>query len=101
MHANHESHGRETGSIDVTSGIRVMRVVSCHHPPSQLSLDTWLAAFARVHNAIVVTNEQSSPKSRRAVKLPDVCNEFNVEWVDTFMMLLSLGVEFGMNRDDS
>lgn len=63
--------------------------------------DAWLAAFARVHNAIVVTNEQSSPKSRRAVKLPDVCNEFNVEWVDTFMMLRSLGVEFDMNRDDS
>ena len=56
--------------------------------------DGWLVAFAKVRNAIVVTNEQSSPESRRYVKLPDVCDEFNVRRETTFQMLRTLGVKF-------
>ena len=35
--------------------------------------DGWLVAYARVHGATVVTNEQSAPDSKREIKLPDVC----------------------------
>ncbi|MYB34346.1 MAG: DUF4411 family protein [Gammaproteobacteria bacterium] len=58
------------------------------------SADGWLAACAKVRNAIVVTNEQPSPNSRKSVKLPDVCNEFNVNCETVFNMLRTLGVRF-------
>ncbi|MCY3878848.1 MAG: DUF4411 family protein [Rhodobacteraceae bacterium] len=56
--------------------------------------DGWLVACAKVRNATVVTNEQSSPVSRRHVKLPDVCDEFNVCRETIFQMLRTLGAEF-------
>lgn len=56
--------------------------------------DGWLVAYARVHNAIVVTNEERAPQSRREVKLPDVCDQFKVRYIDTFRMLKDLAVRF-------
>ena len=58
------------------------------------SADGWLVAFSQVHNAIVVTNEKSAPDSKKHVKIPDICLEFNVQQKDTFGMLRSLGVCF-------
>lgn len=56
--------------------------------------DGWLVAYARVHGATVITNEQSAPESRREIKLPDVCEQFNVEYDTTFAMLRALEVRF-------
>ena len=56
--------------------------------------DGWLVAFATVGDAIVVTNEQPAPEARREIKLPDVCDEFNVPYEDTFQMLRDLAVRF-------
>ncbi|MCY4164602.1 MAG: DUF4411 family protein [Gammaproteobacteria bacterium] len=56
--------------------------------------DGWLVAHASVHGGIVVTNEQPAPKSRREVKLPDVCDQFEVSRQSTFSMLIRLGARF-------
>lgn len=56
--------------------------------------DGWLVAFAAVDGAIVVTNEQPAPESRRDIKLPDVCSHFGVKYLDTFDMLRELSVQF-------
>ncbi len=56
--------------------------------------DGWLVAYARVHDGIVVTNEQPAPQSRREIKLPDVCDQFGVKRENTFSMLRALGVRF-------
>ena len=61
--------------------------------------DGWLVAYARVHGAIVVTNEQSAPESRREIKLPDVCDQFEVKHENTFAMLRALSVSFDWARD--
>lgn len=58
------------------------------------SADAWLVTFAHVRGAIIVTNERSAPLSKNVVKIPDACQEFNVQHVDTFSMLRSLGVVF-------
>jgi len=54
--------------------------------------DGWLAAFASVTGAKLVTHEQPAPGSLSHVKLPDVCEEFGVKCVDTFDMLRTLGI---------
>jgi len=56
--------------------------------------DGWLVAYARVHGSTVVTNEQSAPESRREVKLPDVCDQFEVRRDNTFAMLRALNIHF-------
>lgn len=56
--------------------------------------DCWLAAYARVHGASVVTNEQKAPESKKEVKLPDVCEQFGVRHVNTFQMLRALNARF-------
>lgn len=58
--------------------------------------DGWLVAYAMVHGVIVVTNEQPAPDSKREIKLPDVCTQFNVTAASTFTMLRSLEVKFGL-----
>lgn len=58
--------------------------------------DGWLVAYAKVHGAIVVTNEQPAPESRKDIKLPDVCMQFNVASKDTFTMLRSLAVKLDL-----
>lgn len=56
--------------------------------------DGWLVAYARVHAGIVVTNEQPRPNSRSRILLPDVCDHFNVEYHNTFVMLKELKIRF-------
>ena len=56
--------------------------------------DGWLAAYARVHGAIVVTHEQYSPNVKRRVPLGNVCYRFGVVMRDTFQMLRELEVRF-------
>lgn len=57
-------------------------------------VDAWVIAYAKANNAIVVTQEVSEPKSRKDVKIPDVCNHFNVKYTNTFDMLQKLEVVF-------
>ncbi len=56
--------------------------------------DGWLAAYARVHNAVVVTHEVFGAEVRRKVPLPNVCREFGIAYRDTFEMLRELEARF-------
>ncbi len=58
--------------------------------------DGWLVAYAMVHRAVVVTNEQPRPDSRNRVLLPDVCTQFKVPQKDSFVMLRELAVRFDL-----
>lgn len=57
--------------------------------------DGWLIAYAEVHGLVVVTGETFDPNRRNKVKIPNVCRQFDVPYVDTFSMLRSLEVSFG------
>jgi len=56
--------------------------------------DGWLVAYAIVNGGVVVTQEVAAPDARRKVPLPNVCQKFNVSFIDTFEMLRQLGVHF-------
>jgi hypothetical protein len=58
------------------------------------SADGWLVAYAKVKGHVVVTHEVPAPDARRKVPIPNVCEEFDVRYVDTFTMLRELGVRF-------
>lgn len=56
--------------------------------------DGWLVAYAAVNRSIVVTHEDYAPDARRSVKIPNICVEFDVEYMNTFEMLTQLGEKF-------
>lgn len=60
--------------------------------------DGWIAAYAKVHNATVVTHEKYEPDIKKKVKLPNICRQFDVFTVDTFAMLRYLGARFDLSR---
>lgn len=56
--------------------------------------DGWLVAYAMANSLTVFTNEQPSPESRREIYLPDACEQFGVNYGDTFWMLRQLQVRY-------
>ena len=58
--------------------------------------DGWMAAYAKVHNAIVVTNEVPDPNVKRRVPLPNLCKQFDIDYCNTIDMLRGLGVTFDL-----
>ena len=61
--------------------------------------DGWLVAYAQVHGSTVITNEQSAPESRKEIKLPDVCDQFQVRHDNIFAMLRALNARFDWTGD--
>ena len=53
--------------------------------------DGWLVAFAIVEGQTVVTHEAYNPERRNKVPIPNVCQAFDVRYVDTFTMLREWG----------
>lgn len=49
--------------------------------------DPWLVAKGSAIGATVVTHEVKNTVSRKKVPLPNVCEEFNVPYIDTFDFL--------------
>jgi len=90
--ASMSSHAATTERVSVSSaGEQANR--ECRAP--SISADGWLVAYAKVKGCVVVTHELPSPDVRRKVPIPNVCRAFNVQFVDTFEMLRTLGVRFG------
>ena len=58
--------------------------------------DGWLAAYAKVHGTVLVTNEVIDSNVRRRVPLPNLCRQFDVACCKTIDMLRGLGVTFNL-----
>ena len=56
--------------------------------------DGWVIAYAKSNGLIVVTHEEYAPDVQKKVPMPNVCLEFNVDYVNTFEMLEDLKVKF-------
>lgn len=57
--------------------------------------DGWLVAYAKAKNCIVVTHEVVRPEAKNRVMIPNICQQFDVPFVNTFDMLRALGVRIG------
>ncbi len=54
--------------------------------------DAWLVAYALAKGCVLVTHEQFARDAKARIPLPNVCQAFSVQFVDTFQMLRALGV---------
>jgi hypothetical protein len=58
--------------------------------------DSWLIAYAlSIHkNCQIVTQEKSEPNRKSKIKIPDVCNYFNLQYKNIIEMFRELGETF-------
>lgn len=49
--------------------------------------DPWLIAYASVRRGVVVTHETLAGPSTTKVKIPDICEHFDVSYVNVFEMM--------------
>lgn len=52
--------------------------------------DPWLVAYSMANNCTIVTYEKSEPSRKSRIKIPEVCNRFNVKYINTIEMLREL-----------
>ncbi|MFN3605354.1 MAG: DUF4411 family protein [Leptonema sp. (in: bacteria)] len=52
--------------------------------------DAWIISYAKYKNLIVVTHEKYNPDVKKKVLIPNICEEFKIEYIDTFGMLRDL-----------
>jgi len=57
--------------------------------------DSWLIAYAKAYGCTVVTNETYNKEIRRKIQIPNVCEAFGIEYMNTFEMLRKLKVIIG------
>ena len=49
--------------------------------------DSWLCAHALAHDYVIITQEKRSPESKKRVLIPNVCEEFGIEYIDLLTFL--------------
>lgn len=57
--------------------------------------DSWLIAFAKANDCILVTHEEYKADIKRKIPIPNVCRPFGVEYMNTFQMLRKLNLRLG------
>lgn len=55
--------------------------------------DPWIIAACKAHQLVLVTKETYS-ESKKKVKIPNICREFDVEYIDDFEMIRRLEAKF-------
>lgn len=55
--------------------------------------DPWIIAACKAHHMVLVTKETYSD-SKKKIKIPNVCREFDVEYIDDFEMIRRLEAKF-------
>lgn len=56
--------------------------------------DPWIIAKAATTGATIVTHEARVPDNSKKVKIPNICLEFDVEYINTFQLLKKLEAKF-------
>lgn len=54
--------------------------------------DGWIVAFAHAKSGIVVTQEIYAAQIKNRIKIPNACEAFGVNYVNTYDMLRSLKI---------
>lgn len=58
--------------------------------------DSWLVAKAAAEDLKIVTLETFDANTKNRVKIPNVCKEFGVEYINTVELIRRLNVKFGI-----
>ncbi len=60
--------------------------------------DPWVIAHAMAEGAIVVTKEEFAPQTTKRIKIPNVCENMGVEWMNDYSLIRELGFNFSVKN---
>ena len=61
--------------------------------------DPWLIAHVMKENAVIVTKESNEPyKNPTRIKIPHICDNMGIRWMDDFAMVQELNFKFSCSR---
>lgn len=93
---------RSTGSPQITGAFSELMVWAQRDPQYKQAAkaefaqvaDGWLPACCIGHGGTVVTHEELAREVKKRIPLPNVCQRFDVPYIDTFTLLRRLDAEF-------
>ena len=56
--------------------------------------DSWLCAHALTSGYIIVTLEKFEPNIKKRIKIPNVCEEFNIPYINLLEFMKKIGIRF-------
>lgn len=56
--------------------------------------DSWLCAHAMTYDYIIVTQEIYEPDIKRKIKIPNICEEFNIDYINLLQFMKQIGIRF-------
>lgn len=56
--------------------------------------DAWLIAYAKIHSYVIVTQEVLDLNIKKKIPIPNVCEQFDIKYINTFQMLRGLNFRF-------
>jgi predicted nuclease of predicted toxin-antitoxin system len=73
--------------------------INQNYPPHQAQLfldraDPWVISLAKAANAIVVTHEARVGDNSSVVKIPNICQQFDVAYMNPYQMMRELRAKF-------
>jgi hypothetical protein len=63
--------------------------------------DAWLIAYAKAKHFVLVTHEVLDRQIQKKIPMPNVCEAFDVPYVDTFTMLRDLEAQFNWRQPNT
>lgn len=73
--------------------------INTHYPAHQAKrflngADPWIVAQSKAEGATVVTHERRAGEDSKVVKIPNICDQLKVDYIDPFKMLRLLKARF-------
>jgi hypothetical protein len=56
--------------------------------------DSWLCAHAMTYDYVIVTEETFEASIRKKIKIPNVCKEFDIKYINLLQFMRELGIRF-------
>lgn len=56
--------------------------------------DSWLCAQAIAYSYIIVTEEKYEPHATNKIKIPNICKEFGIPYINRLQLIRELGIKF-------
>ncbi|GBR76664.1 protein DUF4411 [Candidatus Termititenax persephonae] len=81
----------------------IRKIEAQHYNPNAKAIfadnaDSWLIAYALAHDFTIVTMEVLEPNIKKSVKIPNVCKDFNIQYINTYDLLRNLKGNFKLQN---
>ena len=97
---------RKDSELFITPNIKVQEIYQniadyvsanyevAHYQPFLTKADPWVIALAKHFEAVVVTLEVLVSPASKQVKIPNICKQFGLKYINTYQMLRDLHAQF-------